>query len=238
MARTRTLAQLRGDVEYQGSIAGLVAGGRHPPDNVTRLINQSWQRWRLKVSQVAKLQRFLVTATGTLTPGAVSADEPYTQLTHSLTDVVWIRQVALTVNGEVYQMEEVDSDAIGEYGSHPTTPCVWTSEDETTLLFMPPADAAYGYSVRYLPAATDLSADGDTVDGIAGFEDWIVFDALMNMMVRDDEPEMYQLLQARRDDIWADVMRHSRKGRSGPHKRRDVRTARANLRRHLRWPVG
>lgn len=229
MARTRTLAQLRGDIEYQGSIAGLDVGGRHPPADVNRLINQAWQRLRLKISQVAKLPRYLTRSTGSTGTGAVSADEPYTRITHGITNLVWIRQLTLTIDGEAVPLEEVPIDAIGEYGSTPDCPAVWSSEDDSTIIVMPPADKSYSYVLRYLPVGTDLASDSDTVDGIAGFEDWIVFEVLLRMMARDDEPEMAAMFEQRRNDAWADIAFHAPKGRAGPHKRRDKRGVHGRL---------
>lgn len=54
-------------------------------------------------------------------------------------------------------------------------------------LHITPTDNATGtYRLWYIPVYTPLSADGDTVDGISGWEEYIVVDVAMKMLSKEE----------------------------------------------------
>jgi hypothetical protein len=235
MARTRTLANLRADVRWQCDQEGATL--RHTNAAIDRALNQSIQRFRLKISRDAGLAFYLTKATGTTTAGAVSTVEPYTSLVHGVTNLVWIKSLSLNANGEVTPLEQVPHDAIWEFqnGGRTGVPRAFTSNDLTTILLLPASSGAYPYVLWYLPAGTDLSADGDTFDGIAGWEDWIVFDVCTKLLLRDEHEEQLGVFEGYKTQIWEDIARSAQRGRAGPHKRIDQHGRRYLERRLSRW---
>lgn len=235
MARTRQLVDLRGDVRWRCDQEGATL--RHTDAKLTRELNQSIQRFRLKISRDAGLSYYLTKSTGTTPTGAVSANEPWTSLTHGITDLVWIRSLSITANGQASPLEQVAHDALYEFqnGGRAGVPRAFTSSDLTTLFLLPASDGAYPYVLFYLPKGTDLSADSDTFDGIAGWEDWPVLDVCTKVLMRDEHPEQVATFEAYKDQIWADIERHAVRGRAGPHKRVDMHGRRYLDRRLSRW---
>jgi hypothetical protein len=50
-----------------------------------------------------------------------------------------------------------------------------------------PADQASGtYRLWYVPKYTDLSADSDTIDGVNGWEEWIVLDVARKALMKEE----------------------------------------------------
>lgn len=237
MARTRTLALLEADVRWQCDQEGATL--RHTSAQVRRQINQAIQRFRLKISQDAGLPYYLTDATGTLTAGAESSTQPWTLLTHGITNLVWIRSVAVTYQGETHQLQEAPFDAIYEMqeGGNTTTgyPRAFTSPNTTEIFILPASNGAYPYQIWYLPAGTDLSADGDTFDGLAGWEDWVVLDTCIRLLLRDEHSEEIGPFEGYKAQIWEDIMAAKVRGRAGPHKRLDRRGMRYAERYTRRW---
>jgi hypothetical protein len=50
---------------------------------------------------------------------------------------------------------------------------------------IPYANSAYTYEILYLPVITDLSGDSDTFDGRAGFEEYVVNQAAISVLLND-----------------------------------------------------
>lgn len=61
--------------------------------------------------------------------------------------------------------------------------------------------------VHYMRAPAVLSADADTVDGVVGWDDWIVFDVAAFMARKADDFELAAQLTAERDKIERDIER-------------------------------
>lgn len=61
---------------------------------------------------------------------------------------------------------------------------------------IPSADAVYTCRILYLPVATDLVNPSDEFDGIAGYEEWVVYRAAMDALARDTLQPAYQMCAA------------------------------------------
>jgi hypothetical protein len=57
-------------------------------------------------------------------------------------------------------------------------------------IFFKPLPSAQTITLWYTPAITLLSADGDTVDGVNGWEDYIVCDAAMKCLIKEESDVM------------------------------------------------
>lgn len=210
MARNVTLAQLRADVSDQADKV-IGSSARHVPTMVNRLINQSINRFRERLSSEGA-QHYLVSTTGSLTAGATSP-WPFGELdlTAVSPSIVRVYGVDITVNGESRTLDHVPFNARCDYGGGNTTgvPTAWANYNTAKLAILPPPDSTYTYVVWYLPVATDLSADSDTFDGIAGWEEYIKWDVVANLATRDTDTVAKQLIENDKAQIWQDILRNA-----------------------------
>lgn len=212
MARNVTLSQLRTDIADQADIAGAVgASSRYTPTALNRLINQSINRFRERLSGEGAAH-FLVSATGSLTAGATSP-YPFGVLDLSALSPSLVRTygVDLTVNGVVYSLKHVPFTARADYGGpmNVGVPQAWAHYQTNKIAILPPSGSTYVYVVWYLPVLTDLSADGDTFNGVSGWEVFVVWDVVMSLIVKDQYPQAYTIASAERDRCWDDVFRNA-----------------------------
>lgn len=81
---------------------------------------------------------------------------------------------------------------------------VWVAEDDGRMRPIKPArglerslykapDADLEVTVEYIPAPDKFSADSDTVDGVAGFEDLLVSLCIRDLRIREGLPQEVQL---------------------------------------------
>ena len=66
------------------------------------------------------------------------------------------------------------------------------------IYFVPTALAPWTYRIWYIPQYTPLVADGDTADCVNGWEEYIVLDAAIKMMIKEesDVSALFMLKQA------------------------------------------
>ena len=206
MARNITLLQLRTDIRWQSDQVG--ASLRHTDTQLSRAINQSIQRFRARLSNEGSFN-YLEPATGTLTVGATS---PYSfrvlDLSAVSPSVVRTYGADITVDGVVHSLLHVPFAARNDYGGPNNTavPIAWAHYQTRKIAILPAPDGAYAYVVWYLPVLADLSVDGDTFDGVAGWEDYIVWDVVQRLIVRDQFPQAYAMAVAFAMDIWKDIL--------------------------------
>lgn len=212
MARAVALSTLRSDVRAKGDFGG--AQIRHTDAQINRLINQSIQMFRERISDEGSTH-YLVSATGSLGVGATSP-YPFYQLDLSALSPALVRTYGIDVTfpgGEVCTLERVPFDQRAKYGS--TTergrPMAWAHFRTDQVAIMPGPDSAYTYVVWYLPKFTDLSADGDTFDGVAGWEEWVVWDVVSQCIARDQFPQAFEIAERRRMEVEQRVMRGATK---------------------------
>jgi len=56
----------------------------------------------------------------------------------------------------------------------------------SNLVLMPKPTATYDSQLWYIPSSVELSASGDTFDGINGFEEFVVIDTAIKMRVKEE----------------------------------------------------
>jgi hypothetical protein len=214
--RNVTLAQLRQDISNQADVAGLTL--RHGATLLNRLANQSIQRFREKLSNEGA-RHFLTVATGTLTAGATSGF-PFKSLNvaasvpSGINGIVRIFGVDVKAqDGGWRRLEHTTFDERTSYGggqaSSNAEPRVWAEYQTTTLAIMPPPIRNTDYVVWYLPVGSDLSMDADKFDGVAGWEDYVTWDVVCRIIVRDQNPEAYQMAVNYKSEVWQDIIRNA-----------------------------
>lgn len=210
MTRPASLARLRADVADQADIAGAVGTGqRYTPSLLNRLINESINRFRERVSNEAN--HYLTSSSGTLTAGA-TGDYPFLVLTVP-TAAVRTYGLDINVDGIVRSLHYVPFNDRDKYGGPLATgePQAWTHFSTREIAILPPPNESYSYVLWYLPVATDLSSDSDQFEGVSGWEDYIVWDVVCRVIVRDQFPQAYQMAVTFRGDVWADILRAATK---------------------------
>ena len=226
MARERTLTQLLGDLRFLADVQGFTL--RHDDTNLTRCLNQSIQRIRGKVSAEG-LTHFLQYTSGTLPVGLTS---PFG---FGVLDLVAVSPACVQIYGidVEYCSGEWDSlDAVefternryaSQFGNQTRPPVAFANFQTTKAGIFPASDAAYPYVAWYLPLFTDLQNGSDPFDGIAGWEEWVVWDAMIPLINRDQYPQMYAMATAERQQRWDDIIRVAAKvNRGAVTRRRDT----------------
>lgn len=206
MSRTRTLAQLIDDVLIQADAVGL--DDRHDDAELTRYINQSIQELRENVS-AAGITHFLTSSSGTLSVGN-STDYPFRILDLSALSPALVRLFGLDVqltDQRWISLRSVDFSERTQFddglsGSGGRIPEAWANITTYTFAILPSPGSAYTYRAWYLPKLADLANDSDTFDGVSGWEQWVVWDVCAKVCIRDQFPEMYQMIIAERERAW------------------------------------
>lgn len=210
MSRNVTLLQLRTDIAAQADIVGGTA--RYTAATLNRFINQSIQRFREKLSSEGA-QHYLVSSSSTLGIGATSPYPFYLlDLTALNPSIVRTYGIDITLNGGIIRMlTHVPFNARTDYGGSVVKgePIAWAHVNTRKVAIMPAPNSAYVYVLWYLPVLADLAADGDMFDGVAGWEDFIVWDVVCRLIIRDQYMTAYQTASAYRSEIWADILRNA-----------------------------
>ncbi len=234
MARTRTLTLLRDDVRAIADAQGATA--RHTDASLTREINQAIQRFREWVSEEG-FPLYLTPYAATLTAGATS---PYAWKELDLSAIspamLHVYGVDVTINGRICQLDAIPWEQRNDYqgASGPTNgyPVAFMRYG-FKLGILPAPSSTMTATVWYLPVGTDLSADSDTFDGFAGWEEWVRWDVLVMLYTRDQLPVLLEHAKGERDRLRMELQTKLRKDRPSVTRRRDVAG-----RRGTRFPWG
>lgn len=237
--RTRTLTNLLQDIRWQADQLG--ATTRNDDPSLTRVLNQSIQAFREWISDNG-FQYYLRPASGT-TPIGATVPYAFAQLDISALNPAAIRIYGfdLTVNNIIYSLDACSFAERNTFqgflsdSNKSGIPVAWSMYDNAKLLLFPPPQAAYPYTIWYLPSAPDLVAGSDVFDGIAGWEEWLVWDVLIKLIVREKEPAIAALASSERERIQVAILRRSRHlQRQGPMVKRDTRGEKLDKKRFLR----
>lgn len=220
---------MRTDLRWQADQLGATL--RHDDTSLTRIINQSIQRWREWVSEQGS-PLYLTPHAGVLTVGA-TAPYAFSVIDFSAWNptVVHVYQFEVTVNGQVLDVPQVPFEQRNQYqGVYGPTPTGSTQSIpvgffryNNSLGIVPPSQSAYPYTAWYMGLGADLAADADTFDGITGWEEWLTWDCLIKLIVRDHDEQAYSVATAERDRLQADFQQRLRQDRPSVAKRYDMR---------------
>lgn len=196
MARTRTLAQLRADVLWQADREGSTL--RNASAYVDRAINQSIAEFREAVSDGGD-PYFLLKYSGSLSVGPADSTVHFGTVDLSSLNPSHQRVYGFDIqdqaNGGIWR--SLDSAMFRERNDLQRTFTVGNAQprqffqyERSTIAYAPASDVSYPFLIWYLPVHTDLVADDDTFDGINGWEDWVVFNAVARLLLRDRDEHL------------------------------------------------
>jgi len=206
-----TLAQLEDDVRFQADLIGATV--RHTSAQIRRLINQSIQEFREAISNEGDT-RYLVPYSSTLTAGATS---PFAfgslDVSGISPSIVRTYKLDITVDSVVIPLEHRPFRESSDWGGPIVTgiPATWSHFQTAKIALSPAPNAAYPYTLWYLPVLADLSGDSDTFDGVAGWEGWVVWDVVCRLLIRDQQSAAFVSAKVYRDDVWSRIQRQATK---------------------------
>lgn len=208
--RTVTLQQLRVDVQNQADIAGLTT--RHGATLINRIINQEIQHFREDLSGEGS-RHFLQVATGTMLQGATSGF-PFRELNAGALASGIVRVYGLDVKcqgGEWKRLEHTTFEDRTSYGGPNSLgePKVWAEYQTTRLAVLPAPNQNYDFILWYLPVLNDLANDSDTFDGVAGWEDYIMWAAVARLVMRDQFPQTFAMVMQCKAEAMQKILRSS-----------------------------
>ncbi len=203
MSRTVTLAQLRTDV---ASLCDFTEGAstRYTPTLLNRLINQSIQRFRGRISSDG-LTHFLTSSSGVL--AGPTSPYAFEVLNLSALPLVQTYGLDVTIQGIVRTLAHRPFTERNDYSDNGHgIPACWAQYQTTTIAVMP---SRHGdpYTLWYLPLLADLVNDSDTFDGVAGWENWVVWDVVCQLAARDQYEAASAQFSILRDGVWQDIIR-------------------------------
>ncbi len=198
MARTRTLAQLREEVRQRVDVENATTW--LPNAELTRYINQSIARLHRLIAR--EHEELLVDSQTVVTVPGV---ELYTLLA-GYHKIVGSPEVDLGGPGPVPMRRWTWAERTSYLytgGWTSDQPVAYRILGADQLSFLPVPNAAHTITIHYIPPPTDLAADGDTYDGRAGWEEWIVVDAAIKVAIKEESDTTE--LRAERDELWRDI---------------------------------
>lgn len=236
MARSHTLLALRGAVRKRCLIEAET--DLFPDAMLTDWINESIQDFRVELSN-ADVEFYLTSSAGTLTTGVVSG------MAHGSValpnDAHAVYGLQLTVDSQVVNVLPMSFGQRNDFqsgsqktgvpqGFHVTNIGVETdaSVGAGTIILSPAPDAAYPYALWYLPVWVDLIDDTDVFNGLAGGDQWVIWDVCIKVACRIDDSKHQEATALReRERAMARTLKSlKRVNRSGPTQRRDTRSER------------
>lgn len=212
MARNATLSVIRTDVATQADITGAIGStARYTTTQLNRWINQEIQNFREALSNEGA-QHYLTHTTGTLSTGATSPHAfQVLDLSGVSPSIVRVYGLDIKVNNVTKTLRHLPFNARDQFGgpSNTNEPQGWANFTTNTIAIFPPPSQAYTYVCYYLPVLADLSDDADTFNGVAGWEEFIVWAVVVRTIVRDTYPQAYQMALNERDRRWADILKNA-----------------------------
>lgn len=242
--RIRSLTNLLTDIRWQADQLGATL--RNDDISLTRVLNQSIQAFREWISDNG-FSYYLTFATGTCPIGATSPFA-FGQITISGLSPALIRVygVDLTIDNVIYSLDAVAFAERNNFQGFLSDtnksgiPISFSMYNNNQIALLPPAQSAYPYTIWYLPSQADLVTGSDVFDGIAGWEEWLYWDVLVKLVVRETDLEKASLAMGERDKVQVAILKRSRHlQRQGPMVKRDTRSEKMDKRRFLRsnWRV-
>ncbi len=222
MSRTITLTNLLAQVRYQASVQGLTV--RHSDADLTALINSSIQLHREMVS-LEGISNYLVSHSSTLVAGNTS---PYKFAVLDLASgpspaLVRVYGFDIIVGNEAKTLHPVAFSERNDYGGEPGEPEAWAPYQLYKIALFPAPAYAYTYVVWYLPKLADLSAGADTFDGVAAWDQWVIWDVVCKVIDRDQFASAFALAANERERCQQLIMNTSKQtGKGVIHRRRDT----------------
>lgn len=177
---TVTLLQLRNRVRQRADIENFT--DRFPDAELTSYINRSARRLRNKLTSAYGAHYYESSNTFSTTANTAAYTLP--------TDFYQLISVEATISSQLVPLKRYNVNErpwlrnVGAWGLGPTVPLYRLRGN--TLDLSPAPDSVYSVTVYYVPTFTDLSADGDTLDSVSGWDEWVVVDCAIKCFLKDD----------------------------------------------------
>lgn len=189
MARTRNLGQLRNDIRVR---ADMVNDSLCADADVNEWANQGWADLYEKIVQGGEnyyLSTNLFSTMGGTASYALPADHYAT------------RGVDAQVNGsQWFNLHRFQFERRNDYslvdGSWNTMSCAYYDLQGGNLVFIPTPGAVYAIRHWYVPIPVRMVADSDSIDGVAGWEQYVIDWAAKKCLERDKDIEAAQAIAA------------------------------------------
>jgi hypothetical protein len=222
MARTRTLAELRTDVEERADLPVSTSTTFIKQAALNRFINQSIRRFMQFVMQAYGDNHFISEELGQLV--LVQPDQDMYPLPPDFISLVYVRlQLGA---GQFVPLERMDMDRVmvahqanaGWSGVRPTYRLVGEN-----IRFYPVPKAEHLVLLGYVGTRIiksnvgvpkqDMTVDTDTLDGINGWEEWVVLDAAIKCMKKEESDPSLLLLEQK--EIEQEIVAHAQQRDQG-----------------------
>lgn len=145
--------------------------------------------------------------------------------------VLEIISVSLVLSGTdkqpIYPYTEAERHAYDLAGGWDRGQPVAYQLQGNNMNFIPTPSGGYTVRVNYVPAFTDLAADGDTFDGVIGFEDAAIWETVAALKDKDEADPSYALMQAKFMYEEIEALKDSRDN-TAPARVQRIRRARRN----------
>lgn len=243
MARTRTLAQLRGDVCDRADVVDGGTTGRYTSVRLNRYVNEAIQKYQAAVIETGG-QDWFMKRTGVLTMSTSTTRDAvgwspnmYVALPSDFLEIIGID---LIINGRSFPLQQFeraertmfqpDPWLVGNNVGQPVYFRIGGTNNSGSKLaqIIPFAGSAYSYEILYVPVLADLSSDSDTFDGVAGFEEFVIDSAAAMVLLKDANvgTPLYQSIVQNRDDARRE-MKFRFSTMAGPGRRMNTERIRA-----------
>lgn len=203
MSSAVALSALRARVRKEADAGPDTTTGRHTNADINGMINRSWQ----------DLRSFVCANCGGLAEAYLKATTPTTMTVGPLSgysfgtiplpaDCVEIHGIDLNVTtNDVRSLEPVSwkdrnlyRDLWGSGNGIPMGFSIYNIGVEAAaavtagvIAILPAPDRGYTYSIWYVPKWTDVANDTDVFDGVAGWENWVVWDCVVKLAAADND---------------------------------------------------
>lgn len=251
MSRAVALSTLRARVRECGDFGPDTTSGRYPNTRLNRELNASWQRCREIATTKGDGTIYLKhTTPAQMTPGTLDSASSFGVISMP-TDAVAIHGIDVVFSSiDIQPLEAVSfadrnvfRDVYGGPTGRPIGFAVINTGVESgssvtagQIAIFPAPDSAYTYTIWYVPKWTDLANDTDVFDGVAGWEDWVVWDSVIKIATGDNDAQnVLAMANQERDKAEALIVRRANAiQRVGPTRRRDV-SGQSRRARTLLW---
>lgn len=201
MALTQTRLQIRTNVRRFTNTGGTNSLARHPDTDLNEYIDRALASLQRLLNEFIADQRFLSSGTIALsTLGGTTYPLPGT-FDHLIS-------VDLTANGHkswlvAYEMHEramltsPDLDATG-------IPITYRLRG-ANIEYLPAPSGSYTSTLWFVPAPTQFTADGDTVDTINRLDDYLIAYASQFVAIKNKDTELLNICNGMMGDLRSDI---------------------------------
>jgi hypothetical protein len=203
MSSPVALAALRARVRKEADAGPDTTTGRHTNADINGMINRSWQDLRAFVcANCGGLAEAYLKATtpAAMTVGPLSGYS-FGTIPHPADcaeihgiDVVVTANDVRSLEPASWKDRNIYRDMWGNGTGIPIAFSIYNIGVESgasvtagTIAIFPAPDRDYTYSIWYVPKWTDLTSDTDVFDGVAGWENWVVWDCVVKLAAADND---------------------------------------------------